>query len=296
MSDQLERRYQRLLRLYPKDYRGEREAEILATLMDTAQPGQRRPARREAAALILGALRARAGSPARQSPSQIWLSALRLSALLLLAHATAQSAAHAGRIVFSELLTGKGLTLVSDLGHPIAMLLCVIALVAVARGSYLLGILTAGAAFAVGQWAMSWLSLPIRLVYGEFWQLPLAILVALPLLWHRPAAARSPLAWLLAVPLALLLLPTDFDASLHLQPFAMLAVCLGCLLWAVIDVRAPIAASVLLLGPVLSMLGYYFPGWANGRTENAILLSSYAGCAAVLTIVAASAVRRRLRI
>jgi hypothetical protein len=296
MSEQLERWYRRLLRVYPKDYRSEREAEILATLMETAQPGQRRPAGREAAALILGALRTRAGSPVRRSQSQIWLSALRLSTLLLLAHATAQSAAHAGRVVVSELLMGRGLTLVSDLGHPIAFVLCAIALVAAAGGRYELGILTAGVAFAVGQWAMSWLPLPIRLVDGEFWQLPLAILLALPLLWRRPARSRRPLAWLLAVPLGLFLLPTDFDASLQLQPFALLVVCIACLLWAVVDVRAPIAGAVLLLGPVLSLLGFYLPGWANGRSEFAVLLSSYGAFAAILISVGALIVRRRLRL
>jgi len=292
VSQRLERHYQRLLHLYPKGYREERGAEMFATLTEAAESGRARPARREIAALVVGALRVRAGAVATSSPRHAWWSALRVAALLLMAHVAAQSAAHAGRIVFSELLMGRGLTVVSDLGHPAALVASVLALVALAQGRYLLGVILAAATFGLGQWAMSWLPFMIRLVDGEFWQLPLAILLTLPLLWRRPPAAGRPLVWLLAIPLSLLLLPTAFDASLHLQPFALLAVCAGCLAWSVIDARASIAGGALLLGPILSLLGFYLPSWANGRSENLAQLSAYLLFAAALFGIGTALVRR----
>ena len=293
MSQRLERRYQRLLRLYPKGYREERGAEMFATFMEAAESGRARPARREVAALVVGALRVRAGAVATSSPGHAWRSALRVAALLLVAHAAAQSAARAGRVVFSELLMGRGLTLVSDLGHPAALVAGALALAAIAGGRYALGVILAAVTFTLGQWAMSWLPFAIRLVDGEFWQLPLATLLTLPLLWRRPAAAGRPLAWLLAIPLSLLLLPTTFDDSLRLQPFVLLAVCAGCLAWSVIDARASIAGGALLLGPILSLLSFYLPGWVNGRTETLVLLSSYLLFAAALVGIGAALVRRR---
>jgi hypothetical protein len=264
-----------------------------ATLMEAAESGRTRPVHREVAALVVGALRMRSGAGRMSAPSQFWLSALRVSALLLVAHAVAQSAARAGRIVFSELLMGRGLTLVSDVGHPAGFVAGALALVAIARGRYLLGVLLAAVTFALAQWAMSWYLFMGRLVNGEFWQLPLAILLTLPLLWRRPTVTGRPLAWLLAIPLALLLLPTEFDASLHLQPIGLLVVCAGGLVWSFIDARAAIAASALLLVPILSLLGFYLPVFANGRSENLVLLSTYLSVAVALTAAGAALIRRQ---
>jgi hypothetical protein len=94
MSAEAERRYSRLLRLYPEAYRRERGAEILATLMEAG-----RPVGRETAALILGGLRARAGLTGFTAPGRLWLSALRLAALALVAQATAQAAVHVGGMI-----------------------------------------------------------------------------------------------------------------------------------------------------------------------------------------------------
>jgi hypothetical protein len=57
----LARRYERLLLAYPAGYRRRRSAEILGTLLDSARPGQRRPALADAADLVRGGLRARFG-------------------------------------------------------------------------------------------------------------------------------------------------------------------------------------------------------------------------------------------
>ncbi|NNJ59855.1 MAG: hypothetical protein HKP61_02615, partial [Dactylosporangium sp.] len=54
MTDLLERRYRRLMFVYPKSHRGRWESEILGTLLELAGPAQRMPAGREAASLCLG--------------------------------------------------------------------------------------------------------------------------------------------------------------------------------------------------------------------------------------------------
>jgi hypothetical protein len=52
----LERRYRRLLALYPRSHRAVHEEEMLDVLLATAGPGQRRPTARETADLLRGAL------------------------------------------------------------------------------------------------------------------------------------------------------------------------------------------------------------------------------------------------
>jgi hypothetical protein len=259
-----ESRYGWLLRMYPEAYRRERGPEMLATLAEAAEAGRTRPARREVAGLVVGALRLRAGALAGGSPGRRWLSALRLAVLFLLAYGTAQSLAQGGRIV--QNLLGGHLYPLSNLGYLAATVAGAVALVAVAAGRYRLGFLAALAATVAIQWGLRpWFrELPIyqqfsfRMVFDEFWTFPLAVLVALPLLVRRPAAARQPLLWLLAVPVALLLLPSAFDATVHWQPYGPLAVAAVCLLWTVVDARVAIGAAALLLVtslPRLMLLG-----------------------------------------
>lgn len=65
---ELERRYQRLLRGYPRSYRRAHGDEILTTLMDAAEPGRRRPTRADVVDLARGALRQRFRLPIGVSP------------------------------------------------------------------------------------------------------------------------------------------------------------------------------------------------------------------------------------
>jgi hypothetical protein len=58
----LERRYRRWLSLYPRSFRADREDEMLAVLMQGADPDQTRPRVREAADLVTHGLRRRAGT------------------------------------------------------------------------------------------------------------------------------------------------------------------------------------------------------------------------------------------
>jgi hypothetical protein len=56
---ELERWYRRLLRAYPRSYRRAQGDDILATLMDAAEPGRSRPTRADVVDLARGALRQR---------------------------------------------------------------------------------------------------------------------------------------------------------------------------------------------------------------------------------------------
>jgi hypothetical protein len=53
----LERRYRRLFRAYPADYRAERGDELVDTYLDTVNPGRTRPSARDAADLLAGGAR-----------------------------------------------------------------------------------------------------------------------------------------------------------------------------------------------------------------------------------------------
>jgi hypothetical protein len=75
------------------------------------------------------------------------------------------------------------------------------------------------------------------------------------LLTWRPPAAR-PWPWLLAVPAAVFLLPTQFDATLRDQPWAFGVVLLVCLLWTVADARPALGAAGLVLAFLAWLLSY----------------------------------------
>jgi hypothetical protein len=81
----LESTYRRLLFTYPGEYRREHEEEILATLVEAAEPGRRRPSLREARDLLAGGLRTRGMLATREGGRALWADGLRLGVLLLLA-------------------------------------------------------------------------------------------------------------------------------------------------------------------------------------------------------------------
>jgi hypothetical protein len=76
---ELERWYRRLLRAYPRSYRRTHGDEILATLMDAAEPARRRPTRTDVVDLARGALRQRFRLPLGVAP----IVAAVLTALIL---------------------------------------------------------------------------------------------------------------------------------------------------------------------------------------------------------------------
>lgn len=283
MSEVLRRRYQRLLFAYPPAYRDRRGEEIVGTLLDLADTGQRWPAPREVAALLVGGLHAWVQVNRHRPPRSVWLGGLRLAVLFLLAQATAQAGANAG-LDLSWVTADVPTSPVEVIGFVLATVLAAAALVTVAGGRYLGGLLLIIAALVTEQTGAghedtSWLFRP-GLVY--FWPLPLAAALTLLLTRWRPPAAR-PWLWLLAVPAALLLLPTQFDATLHTQPWIFGAFLLACLLWAGIDARAAIGAAGLALAFTAWLLdavlldaepSYWWPWLATGLTVTAVLLSA----------------------
>src|SRR4029453_2249764 len=72
MSEQLERRYERLLALFPEAYRREYEDEMIGVLMARAKPQQRFPGLREAANLIGCAVWMRLGGRGTGSADARW--------------------------------------------------------------------------------------------------------------------------------------------------------------------------------------------------------------------------------
>jgi hypothetical protein len=74
---ELERRYGRLLRLYPREFRASRGAEMLGVLMASARDGQTRPAPGDAADIVRGSLLMRL-----RGPRGGWAPALAAFALL----------------------------------------------------------------------------------------------------------------------------------------------------------------------------------------------------------------------
>lgn len=287
MSPDREQWYADLLRFYPRAYRAERGDEMLATLVEAD-----RPLGRETAALVIGGLRARAGLGELTSPGKLWLSALRLAVLLLVAYATALAAAKAGRIVFSDLLMGRGLALLSDLGTLGAFAGGLLALLAFAGARYRTGMLLTAGAFVLTLWSLSWYPVfALTLVDNQFWPLPLAFLLAVPLLlWPARGAAR-PAWWLLAVPVAVVLLPTAFDASLNWQPYALYATGAGALLWAVVDARVALAAGTLFLAQALTLLGYWTPGWSDNPFGPLLLI--YTAGTVALVVAGSVGIRRQ---
>jgi hypothetical protein len=71
VTPELERRYQRRLRAYPKVWRAENETALLATLDEAARPGQRQPSMRESKSLIGNGLRTRVRSSNVDRPSAL---------------------------------------------------------------------------------------------------------------------------------------------------------------------------------------------------------------------------------
>lgn len=74
---ELEQRYRRLLRLYPREFRARRTDEMIGVLMASAADGQNRPARRDVSDIVRGSLRERL-----RGPRGGWLFALSAFALV----------------------------------------------------------------------------------------------------------------------------------------------------------------------------------------------------------------------
>jgi hypothetical protein len=285
-----QRIYQRLLWLYPRWYREERGAEMLATLTEAVEAGSARPARQEIGALVLGALRMRAGANRTGSLVQLWLSALRVAILMLVAYATATLVPSAADGP-AGLLAGW---------HPLelgAVAVGVFAVAELARNRYRRGLVLVAAMVGLEHGprglanGFSFLLTDIGL-----WLVLVATLLTLPLLRHPPAVARGPLTWLLAIPFTLVLLPTSFSMSTHLDPIDLVAVGVGVLLWSLLDVRALISSAAILLAIALSLAAGSLSQQPHGSTSTPFWIAGYLGAIVVLVGIAAVRIRQQTRL
>jgi hypothetical protein len=276
----LEARYRLLLGAYPKRYRRERGAEMIGTLMDAASPDQQRPTVREGAMLVLRGLQTRANAHTMHSPSRGFRGSLRLAALLLLVYATGGSLAESGRVL--PRIVTDGVPYPAELIYPLVTVIAALAVIAVAGGRYVLGLLATFGALAAALVVLYLAMVSVDVVTGErryppigfigdyamtdstLWPLPLAVLLIAPLILWREPGTRRPVAWLLAVPVAVFLLPTDYEVTIGVQPWATVVVIAGFLLWAVVDARATIAAGVLLIPLIAALLSFRsLVGWGQ---------------------------------
>lgn len=81
-SDELARRYRRLLRLYPRAYRAEYEAEMLGVLLDAAPDGRRHPAAGVSVNLLAGAVRVHLRQVAGSFTRPVWGDAAAIVSVL----------------------------------------------------------------------------------------------------------------------------------------------------------------------------------------------------------------------
>ncbi|MBY8874001.1 hypothetical protein K7640_19420 [Micromonospora sp. PLK6-60] len=278
---ELERRYRWLLRAYPRAYRRYRADEMLETLLATADQ-RRRPDLREAAALVVGGLRARTGVDRLGSRSALGHSALRLSALPLLVYGVTLWAG--GPISFLATMLSDGPYRPDAWWFIVIPALLTTALFAAAWGSYRLAFAATTLTLAAQLWSANWWNQSLWSVYSlqgaivpRFWPAVLASLALLPLVRVPRTPVTRPWAWpVLGALTVAVLTPSPIngwsDAPLmSLYAFAALAV-----IGAPIDARLPIVASVLLLAPALAQASYqlYFreAGWELGVSTTTILV------------------------
>ncbi|WP_327005068.1 hypothetical protein OHA72_60390 [Dactylosporangium sp. NBC_01737] len=186
-SDALARRYQALLRAYPKAWREARGDEMLGTLLDAAEPGLQRPSARESVSIVAHGTLERLGLRRRRTAGAVWAEGLRIGALLLLAQALAERVTLAiDALNYHE---PPGLLAL----HAAAITAGIAAAVALIRGRLLVSaVLTA-----------LWCVAPA--MHGAVsWDLVVALVVLTGLGVTRPAdRRRTSAAWLLVLPLIL---------------------------------------------------------------------------------------------
>jgi hypothetical protein len=253
--NELERRYARLLLLYPADYRRSRGSELLATLMESTPDGRSRPALREVGPLVLGALRAHAGR--RHNLRLTWLAAVHAAVVMLLLTDVLRGAVD---ITIDSWLPMSRWTPVERFLTIGALILGAIAVVATVLRRYRDATAAAVVAFAAGTtvaWTMT------QAGHGGQWRFPLAIVLLLPLLLHRPPAVTGLLRYAAAVPVLLIAAEQGLtqlfpDVAGYLWRGAIVAVAVGSLLWLIVDERLAMAVGLLLLSTALQPLFFIF--------------------------------------
>jgi hypothetical protein len=221
MTAQLERSYARLLRLYPASYRRERGDEMLDVLLAS---GATRLSLRERRALVLGALRCRAGATGRRDLGTTWRQSAALAACMLMAFGAVS-------IVSREIAWPAG----PDWRQCVAAALGLAGILVTFRGW-----LPAAIGCAVAAYLFPMVS-DGRLTYSWSVEWLLAALLLIPAA-VRGGHPRWRQGYLLALPLSLLD-PALMPSVLQVGWLVLLAAVLA---WTVLDERAAIAFGLML--------------------------------------------------
>ncbi|EXG80533.1 hypothetical protein [Cryptosporangium arvum] len=295
MSGDLERRYARVLRLYPKAYRRERGPELLATLLEASA----RPKRRELPALLLGALRAHAGSD-RRTAGGTWVAASRVAALMVLVYAITTAPVRAGITLAYGLPHGWWL-IEQSLPELVAAPVGLLALAAAVLGRHRIALGVTSVAFLVG--LGTWLT--DTALEAGFFRYLFAALLLLPAVRTAPPPVSGLLRYALSAPA--LLVAADrigedvVPAVAGIVGFgAFVAVWFVALFWAVVDERVTLAVGLFFLAEALLwpiVLAVFTAGGASGNlTGLAVTMALTALVPTVLLSVSAIAVRRQARL
>jgi hypothetical protein len=255
MSAALERRYRRLMWVYPSNYRADRDGEMLDTLLASTASGRTWPPPRDCWALIAGGLRVRAVQNRRLSTA----TNMRLSIMLGLAFLLADAM---GATIFST-IDVHGVSAITDVNG--SQLVTALAVIAVAVSAWFLR-----PRFVIA--AASTVALLVVFVHpgvsngGVTVSVPpalgLIVLPAVPLLGLALltlGTERLPRPWLGFVGAAVLWPLCDLvpmaTRLLHHQPPEPVLLAAAVVLWMLVDARPAIAATVFLVftGTVLSV-------------------------------------------
>ncbi|MFG1916896.1 hypothetical protein [Micromonospora sp. NPDC048898] len=308
----LERRYRWLLRAYPRAYRQYRADEMLETLLGEGETDRRHLSLRESVALVVAGLRVRTGVDQLCSRAALLHSALRLTALSLLVSGIALAAKP---VVVQLLLPGLPFDLSVFAGSLATPGLLLLALAAAAWARYRLAFALTVGAFGAKIWFSGWYADPemageaqalgLQAVLHLAMHLPtwaclLAVLTMVPLLRGRQPRGTRPWAWLVGAAIIVTVL-TPNPLNGWEDPLTLPVIAAGglvaALVGAALDVRMSIAASVLLLVPILATLPYQPADWQREYWElspRTVLLGAVAGIFAINVAISRMAARQQV--
>ena len=273
MSD-LERRYTRLLRLYPAAYRRARGAEMLAVLMDSTPPNRHRPPWREVGGLIVGALQVRAGAQGHRTIGHSWRVALRTAALILLIQAAGDAL---WQIMFNP--DGQSLSPVRAAVNLTIAAVCVLAIVAVVRGVYLVAAIVTAGAFVLQAAApaivLHFSSGFIRYL-SPSWHLAFTVVLLLPLVGRGTVVAPKALNLMLLVPVVSVVLNAygtlTGDPSFQTGSRAVWqTLAVAAILWSIVDERVAMTLGLAFFNVVVNHVLLRLPPVNDWSTWLALL-------------------------
>ncbi|MFC4069997.1 hypothetical protein [Actinoplanes subglobosus] len=281
----VERRYSRLVNLYPSRYPREE-------ILDTVLQSNARFTVREGFALAVGALRARTGADVHRTPAEFLRSATRLAALALLVHAAAGDVLRTLPLDIPMIVASPDGIVQYATAGLLALILHVTAIVTLARGAYRWAAAAAVLGMPASVIAASRFGIPWHM--DGFWAAPLAALLVGILAASSWRERSSPMWWLLAILPAIVLLPTGSGVVLGVAWFiekqAFLVMAAIAIAWSLLDARVPIAVAALGLCNLLTLTQVLLISGALGEVP--VHLAAAAAPTAIL-LIAATLSRRR---